>query len=190
VQLNRLTVQLNRFHSAETAAEMELGWSTVREAQRQAARQLPGVAVVPTFDLTLTDTIHISSEGNLVLGERLAAAALGMDGQALSYLAPDAESARLLKGNRSIEISFANVISRIGCNDPTANCFRVEEGSGEVAIEKVEYPGNQTVTLRLGRVATAPLTVHGAWGANPATAPMDMERQIPILGFTLHEPGA
>lgn len=180
-----LTVQLNRV-TVQPTPEAEQGWSAIREAQRQAARQLPNVAVVPTFDLTLTDTIHISSEGNLVLGERLANAALGMvHCKAVSYMAPDAESARLLKSGRAIEISFTNVTNRIGCNDVSANCFRVEDGNGEVDIEKVEYPGNNTLILWFTRAASTPLTVHGAWGADPDVGPMDMERQMPMLGFTL-----
>ena len=69
------TVQLNRFFWPPDE-QVDRDWSLVREAQRQAARRLKGVTVSPSLDLPLNDDIHISSSGNKLLAERVAAAAL------------------------------------------------------------------------------------------------------------------
>ena len=41
----------------------------------------------------------------------------------------------------------------------------------------------RSVALPLSRKLKLPAKVHGAYGADPATMPMDMERVLPLLGF-------
>ena len=67
--------------------------------------------------------------------------------------------------------------------DENANCFRVEDDEGEVDVEAVHRPMDATLALVLSRPLVGGARVHGAWGTNPETAPMDMERFIPMLGF-------
>ncbi len=178
-----LTVQLNRYYTPPSE-ELQRGWSEVREAQRQAARRLPGVSVVPTLDLPLSDSIHTGPAGNLLLAERLARAALGaVYGRPCDYRAPDVESARAIDGGRTIELSFQPVTSRMDNVDPTANCFAVQDAAGPVPVVTVVYPGNATVQIVLGRALAGKAAVHGAWGLNPPSAPMDMERSMPMLAF-------
>jgi hypothetical protein len=145
---------------------------------------LEGVVVVPTFDLPLTDGIHTSPAGNLLLGERMARAALGMVyGQPVDYLAPDLQMARRDDRGMEIELSFAPVTSRIDTIDRLANPFRVEDETGEVPVAEVAYPCDHRIVLRLERGLHGQARVSGAYGFNPTTVPMDMERVLPILGF-------
>lgn len=178
-----ITVQLNRVYSPPNPG-MDAGWSVVREAQRQVARKLDGVAVVPTFDLSLTDCVHINSHGNLLLAERMARAALGMvHGRPVDWMAPDVKSAKRSADGKDVELAFDNVTSRMDNIDPTANCFRVEDEAGVAPIEKVIHPQGITVKLVLSRPLKGKAVVHGGYGFNPAMAPMDMERFMPMLGF-------
>jgi len=178
-----LTVQLNRHFIAPTV-ELERSWSQVREAQRQSARSVPGVSVVPAFDLPLADGIHTSPAGNMLLGERLARAALGaVYGQAIDYQAPDLQSATTAPEGQTITLTFAPVTSRMDNIDPAANCFRVEDAAGAVPVTAVSYPGGPNVQLSLGRPLAGGAVVHGGYGLAPATVPMDMERFMPMLGF-------
>src|SRR5262249_38762332 len=152
-------------------------WSQVREAQRQAARAIPNVAVVPTFDLPLSDFIHNSPAGNMLLGERLARAALGaVYGQPVEHQAPDLQAAVAAPDGRQIELSFAPVLSRMDTIDPTANPFQVEDRQGSVPIAQVIYPGGPLVRLVLARALVGPAMMHGGAGLAPATVPMDIER--------------
>lgn len=63
------TMQLNRCLRPDGD---DASWGAVREAQRRAARDIPGVYVLPTSDLPMSDYIHNSSCGNVRLGLRAA----------------------------------------------------------------------------------------------------------------------
>lgn len=179
-----ITAQLNRVTQALMS---EAGWTQVREAQRQAARRLKNVAVVPTLDLPLSDLIHNSPAGNMLLAERMARAALGMVyGRPVEYRAPDLIAARRLDDGRAIELVFEPVTSRMDTIDVSAMPFRVVDGDAEVAVTRVIYPGDHTIRLELAGPVTTHAQAHGCYGLNPPVAPMDMERLIPILGFSTH----
>ena len=75
-ELPVLTVQLNRvYQPADPDADRR--WSQVREAQRQAAGQTPGVGVVPALDLPLADLIHTQSRRQHALGRAIGAGSFG-----------------------------------------------------------------------------------------------------------------
>ena len=185
-----LTVQLNRYcQPPETitaeSAGMARAWTLIRETQRQLARTMSQVAVVPTLDLTLSDLIHTGPAGNMLIGERLARAALGMVyGQPVDYQAPDLQGARLIEQGAAVELHFAHVLDRLDNLDRAANGFKVEDSAGDVPITAVQYPMNHTIQLRLARPLVGDALVHGAYGYNPALAPVDMDRVLPILGFS------
>ena len=86
-----LTAQLNRCMTP-CDTDLDRQWGMVRQAQREAARQLENVWVVPAIDLPLYDFIHNSAQGNLVLGERMARCALAeIYGKELEWRAPEVE---------------------------------------------------------------------------------------------------
>ena len=181
-ELPVLTVQLNRVFRPEADAEADRYWSQVREAQRQVVKQMSEVAVVPALDLPLSDLIHTSPAGNMLLGERLARAALGMVyGRNIAWKAPDLVAARYEDGR--VELEFANVESRMDSIDVLANAFLVEDEEGQVPVVEVVYPQDHRVELVMGRALQGKATVHGAYGMAPATVPADMERFLPMLGF-------
>jgi sialate O-acetylesterase len=177
-----LTVQLNRVYGRDETSP-NAWWTQVRQAQRRVAQTTDNVAVVPTLDLPLSDGIHTSPAGNMLLGERLARAALdAVYSCGPDHRAPDIERAERTTDGR-IVLHFANVQSRMDSIDENANCFRVEDDEGEVGVKAVHRPMDATLALVLSRPLVGGARVHGAWGTNPETAPMDMERFIPMLGF-------
>ena len=178
-----ITAQLNRVHMAQTAGS-NLGWSLVREAQRRIPHVIERVAVVPTLDLPLSDGIHISPAGNLLLADRMARAALQMVFRVdVEARAPEICAATFMPDLCLVSLSFENVVSRIDTLDPTAIGFVVTDEGGSIPVESATYPGNNTVNLKLTRPPSGKAVVHSAFGIDPPTVPMDMERFIPILGF-------
>ena len=178
-----ITVQLNRVYSiADDAAHRR--WSQLRESQRQGPIKLSDVAVVPALDIPLSDTIHISPAGNMILGERMAWAALGgVYQKEFEYLPPDLQSARAVSSRKSIELTFSPVTSRMGTINPINHSFKVEDDAGQVEVTEVVYPGDARILLRLGRALQSTAVVHGGFGCDPATLPADMERMMPMLAF-------
>lgn len=181
-ELPILTVQLSRYRS-ERPGEEDLQWAQVREAQRQAALRDGRIFVVPALDLPLDDTIHIGSEGNLTLGARLAACALGaVYGKPLAWRAPElAETG--LDGEKGVRLRFDHVVSRLDSLDPTANPWRVADGDGVIPVEKAVYFQRDSVRLALARPWRGEVSVSCGYGENPAPLPVDVERQMPVLAF-------
>ena len=71
-----LTVQLNRvYQPADSDADRH--WSQVREAQRQVARQTPGIGVVPALDLPLCGSDPHQSRRQHALGRAVGASGFG-----------------------------------------------------------------------------------------------------------------
>jgi hypothetical protein len=180
-----LTVQLNRCVGPSTAI-LDICWGKVREAQRQAPKKQAHVYVVPATDLSLSDEIHNSSPGNIVLGERLAKTALAyVYGCGTMNKAPDLLKAERLEEN-SIKLTFANVTSRLFIfTAPSGNLpFTVEDETGTAAIDSWEYDGGDKIILKLARPLQGKAFAHGAFERNPvSTVPMDINGYMPMLSF-------
>lgn len=182
-----LTVQLNRRLRLEEISTEDQGWGRVREAQRQAARNLPGIFIVPATDCGLSDGIHNSAAANVVLGERLAGAALReIYGRPWSCGAPDLQTARRVGGD-AIELTFAPVAGRlfdIDSYDVRCHAFTVEDGNGrEIPVANAELMGDRIV-LHLAEEAKSPCQVSAGWQMEPPVRlPLDFSTHQPILSF-------
>jgi sialate O-acetylesterase len=178
-----LTVQLARYRSAANPGEEDLEWSQLREAQRQAAHEIPGLTVVPALDLPLDDTIHIATSGNYTLGERLARCALGsVYGRKIDYRAPEPESI-VMESERVVAIRFSHVLSRLENHDAGSMPFRAEDEAGVIPIEKLIHFHRDSVKLFLTRPVKGTARISCGYGENPGTLPIDIERQMPVLAF-------
>ncbi len=178
-----LTAQLNRYFDSSDIAQGR-AFSVIREVQRQAARVIPGVAAVPTLDLGLSDAIHTSATGNVVLGERFARVALGMVyGQALNWHPVDARDARFLNNERvEVVVTFDHVSDHLVLLTLFAEEFTVEDAEGAVPVTKAWVEEPNTVRLTLGRAAGTGAVCHLSAGCNPPSTLRDA-LQRPALAF-------
>lgn len=72
-ELPTVVGQLSKLRSKGAfGAEASLIWSRFREMQRKLPETLPRITTVSANDLSLDDTIHISTEGQKILGRRFA----------------------------------------------------------------------------------------------------------------------
>lgn len=180
-----LTCQLNRHITRETNDDWDRSWGRVRNAQRIAARSIPGVYVIPTIDASLSDPIHISSASNIQIGERLAATALryiyGMD---VLCDAPDVSGVRLYSENE-IELEFVNVSDRIFDYDtpPDRILFKAEDSSGILSVIDYHARGNKII-LKTDRTPGPDLRVHHVPGKDFTGQPFkDSTTHLPVLAF-------
>ena len=182
-QLPILTVQIDRITSDEQA-DMAVGWNAVREAQRQAAHLIPNLAVVPTIDLPVSDFVHLAPAGNMLLGGRLSAAALGMVyGKDVHWLAPEICQATAESGRRSVRLAFKNVPIRLFSDYPVTEDFVVEDGGGILEIEDVTFSSNDEILIVLRRPVGEGAVVHGCYGPNPRNSVYEMATHWPPLAF-------
>ncbi len=180
-----LTVQIGHWFDCPAADQANnRAWSVLREAQRSVPGHLPRVSVVPTIDLTLSDGIHISPFGNLLLAQRVAQSALAVVyGHKVNHLAPQPISIIATQGNTVLEMEFENTTGRIDSVEKSAMPFVVEDDNGNVDVTKIEYQGTASIVLQLARPLSGKAVMHGGYGANPPTMPMDMDRMMPVLAF-------
>ena len=180
-----LTVQLNRYVGPADAGK-DLYWGLIREAQRQAARTIRRVSVVPASDCGLSDEIHNSAPANIVLGERLARTALAaVYGRGRPVRAAEPVAA-VREGERTILLTFAPVSGRLLVfgTPPAKLPFTVEDEAGAVALTGCELRGKDTVVLKLDRALRGRTLVHGAAGQNPSRSiPLDVDGYLPMLSF-------
>lgn len=179
-----ITVQLNR--SLEVPrARVAQGWSEVREAQRQAARQGRRIYLLPAFGAEMADGLHNSSRGNMIIGERAAQCALEhIYGKQVYGSAPDVSSAAFAAPTRVV-LTFDHVYRRMDILGPggAEQVFLVEDEGGEVPIRHWTTDKN-TVTLHLARAAQGRTLVSALQGMDPrGTPPTEMASFMPILAF-------
>ncbi|MDR1808659.1 MAG: sialate O-acetylesterase [Propionibacteriaceae bacterium] len=178
-----LTVQLNRFAGPAGPGE-DLHWSLVREAQRAAARDLAGVAVVPALDLGLSDEVHNSAAGNLTLGLRLAEVALARVYGRGGYGVPDLAAARRT-GPAEVTLEFSPVADRLFDFEvaPEESVFTVTDDAGPVPLASETCVG-ATIVLGLARPLSGTAAVSALSGHHPrGLPPIDVTTHCPILAF-------
>jgi sialate O-acetylesterase len=182
-----LTVQLNRCTN-DDLTESNQSWGRVREAQRQAALTISGVYVIPALDCPLSDNIHNSPAGNMIIGER-------MGKQALAYVyskatvnakAPCLTTAVFIDKDAvpGIRLEFANVYGYLLAIGHLSQVFSVEDVKSEIEIIGWQITGRSEITLKLARDTEGDTFVHGAYQMNPSSQlPLDSGTYMPILAF-------
>jgi len=184
-QLPIFTVQLNRYIGPGDM-DLDRSWGMLREAQRQAARQMSHVYIVPSNDCTLSDAIHISALSNMKLGERLARLALHkIYGKSIFCQAPDIESAYYY-GNKEIVLEFGNIYQKLFTFDDSVKelPFTIEDEKGFVKIKGYELKGPDKFILKMERAPQGKTLIHGAFQKNPKFfLPMDFATHLSMLSF-------
>ncbi len=180
-----ITAQLNRYLDATLEPEPERLWALVREAQRQAACTIPLVGIVPTLDLALSDGIHTSASGNVMLGQRFARAALGMVyGQDIPWRAVDIAGARFSNAERTaVCLSFLHVVDHLVLLMLHPRDFRLDDEEGSVPVQSAHVEGTADVLLELARPARGKTVCHNLYGSDPVSTLRD-HLQRPVLAFT------
>ena len=194
-ELPFFTVQLNRWISSGSLPEDDRAWGLLREAQRQAARKIPHVFIIPANDGRLSDFVHNSAAAKLVIGERLARqAARHFHGGKLPCFAPEIALARK-QGETQIDLSFSNVTGKLYlfegdarfCRTPVSrryNPFTVEDVEGGNPVTDWATSGRDHIVLTTARAIADQAKVHGAFEANPAEyLPVDSATHLPMLSF-------
>ncbi|HEY0828101.1 MAG TPA: sialate O-acetylesterase [Bacilli bacterium] len=191
-----LTVQLNRYTAVQdTPAHSQpnspiiSSWGTLRETQRKAALEIPNVYVIPALDCPLSDEIHNSPAGNMLIGERLAKIALAeVYGAQVHHRAPNLSAASLgdvtVEGQSTIHLKFENVYGYLITIGPKEDVFAAEDTIGRIEITQWKIISKTEIQLVLARKPEGKTLVHGAYETNPAYfLPLDTGTYMPMLGF-------
>lgn len=167
------TFQINGY----LAEGFDENWGAIKEAQRQAARRLPGVYVLPTAGKDMSDDIHNGALANVRLGEELA------DLVNRNVTAPDLETAEY--ASDQLVLTFSGVRGKLFMRNQERynHGFRVEDEEGTLEILRVTTEKN-TVCLKTARSIHGKAFVSYEFESVPAPYPIyDDETFLCVIPF-------
>lgn len=180
------TFQISRFTTPPASMKEDFSWSIVRQAQREAAKSIKNVYLLPTIDGTLSDMIHNSASFNLVLGDRLARQVMArIYHQDQFWAAPDLQKIRM-SGPDELSLSFAPIYDRLYACEIQADelPFHIMDEQGVIQITGYKLPDRNTISLQLEREMQGEVQVCAYYGQNPrCRCVIDFATHYPILGF-------
>ena len=178
------TFQLNRQVIEGKNERNDRGFDLVREAQRQAAKRIPGVYVLPAIDgLSMSDFIHASRLSYTSYAERLALSVLANEyGKGLGVTVPEICSATL-DGN-TLTLAFSGVSSYLyDFHCGTARLpVTVTDTEGEIGILSHTVKKDE-ICLLLSRPAVSDAFVSLQSGSDPRDYIADHLTGMPALCF-------
>lgn len=146
-----ITVQINK--QTYRLEERLKPWSVIREAQRQAAKSIENVYVVPTMDLPLCDTIHNCSASSLVVAQRASNVALKyIYGRSNIGDFPNINRANKLTED-TVRLYFDNVIDSLSTDylDVEDLVLQIEDEKEINKIKDIAFNQDNTVDISLER---------------------------------------
>lgn len=185
-----LTAQLGRYTEGGVDQERHRSWSRIREAQRQSARTLPRLALLPSLDLPLCDDIHLSAAANVTLGHRFATEALRLvHGRELPTAGIHLEKAEWRAGDHpTLRLTFQRPVAG-WCRVGPVEDFRLEDEQGQIRLASTTPDDAGWVDLYLERAPVGTVMVHAHYGCFPAAALRDRD-QRPVFAFSILAPAA
>lgn len=180
------TFQLNRELHAESAA----GWGKIREAQRQAAIQIPETYIMSTTNCPISDGIHNNAHSNILLGERLAKQCAGELCGRQKFEPPRLGHMELyVEDNKYIlSVEFTNMTGGffIYGEEKEYSGFFIEDDKGSVPVHSIKVSNNDRhyLLLELGRQPEDSTRISFLADNNPTLyPPVDDVTYLPPVSF-------
>ncbi len=172
--------QLNRHMMDKDYDDIDRRWGMVRDAQRRAALEMEDSYTVPTFDLGMTDGIHNSSGGNVILGERLASALLQGHYGKVGTQPPIPVSAEKISATE-IKVHFNEKLRGLQVMDNIPLGLHIEDEDGIMDCPKAESREGELI-VTAPREIKGKAQFHAYWrSVIPAFIIRDI-RGMPMLG--------
>lgn len=164
----------------------EVYWNSIQEQQRLLPQTLQNLATVPAIDLPLEDIIHLSGEGQAVLGVRLARAMQVLRVGRKAGLPPIALKKMTLETARGLGVvvaEFENVAGAL-CSGSRPGGFTIVTQAGTENLFDIRLDG---CCARIHSTLTAEdlsaASLHYGYGYNPFCTITDEEgRSLPVFG--------
>lgn len=182
-----LTVQLNKTTCTKNndLAEQGRNWAEVREAQRKAMHEIPGVYMAPSIDVMVCDGIHNAAMSNMVIGERVANLALKyIYGRNIICDAPDIERA-VKQDTKTVRLYFKHVYDRIFAdnNHTDALIFSLTDAAGRLLPVDYDCPGDNSILLMFEREIAPDAVINCDRYNDTGLMPYDLFSYLPVIPF-------
>ncbi len=189
------TMQLNR----QINGAYDACWGMVREAQRRAAKEIPGVSLITTTNLSLSDDIHNSASANVSLGEKLARQCGAILNGLEEYQPPEVVDVAWAsrEEKQKYKLDGNGIWMRVTC-EHVKTClviystegedsgFSLMDEEGEIHILHIcgSRENKNHLYLELGRKPRGTSELSFAWQADPVKLPpVDEVTYMPLVSF-------
>ena len=194
-QVPFFTMQLNR----QINGRNDDCWGMVRDAQARAAREIPGVSVLTTSNLSLCDDIHNTAHANVALGEKLAKQCAFVLNGLEEYQPPEVIKVERVNEDEKekFQLEGNRIWLKLTCVH-VKNCFLLYSTAGKDSgftltdskgnVEILHIRGNREnknhLYLELAREVEDEAELSFAWQADPIKhPPVDEVTFLPLLSF-------
>ncbi len=179
-------VQIALIYSNQAPA----AWNSIQDQQRKLPEVIDNCLTVPAIDLSLDDCIHISTEGQIRLGARLADATCALTKRAAGHKKPITLKKVTIKQDKKfgtyVEVAFANVAGRlVSGSRPTGFSLADWAGQYQLQIYRVDLKGSRVILWTDGLSAEAARSywLHYGLGTSPYCNITDeADRSLPVFG--------
>lgn len=141
-------------------AKVDRYWGKIRDAQRRIAEEVPGVCIVPTTDLSMSDEIHNNSGSNVIIGYRMAMAAMKLVYKMPGQTAPAIRACKYVD-EMHLVLRFDPDFEIYDIDD-TAYGLDVEDETGLIPCKKA-IGGQGIIHLETERAYQLPAKFHAYW---------------------------
>ena len=181
-----LTVQLNKYaaNKDKDAERSWYGFAKIREAQRRAMHEIPGLYMTPSIDLTTCDGIHNSAQANMVIGERCANLALKyIYGKQVICDAPDL--VRAVRKENTVRLYFEPVYEVIDARQIRADELMISltDEKGRMFVKDYSCPGDNSMVLEFERNIAGNAVISCNRYQNHGLMPCDSYSCLPVIPF-------
>jgi sialate O-acetylesterase len=159
----------------------ESGWANLREAQQQAAMDLPNVGLAVTIDIGETYDVHPLNKKEV--GDRLALAARKIAYQENNLVYSGPELASFTKKGKAIELTFRHAGSGlIATGDQPLQQFAIAGADKKFVWATATIIGKNKVRVESDAISE-PIAVRYAWANNPKGCNLYNKEGIPASPF-------
>ncbi|MBQ8554543.1 MAG: hypothetical protein IJ438_01595 [Clostridia bacterium] len=172
------TLQLNKFTLQEDGAS----WAAIKEAQRQAAEKLEAVWLLPTTTLPMSDEVHNSAAGNVMLGEMLAKQVHGALNSGRPYFAPSLEKAVLEEQGIRLTFRTSGPLMRLNTRVDKED-FCIEDETGVIPVETLTLRDNELLLTPAAPLRGRVVVSYGCDPIRPMGPIIDQHTYLPVISF-------
>ena len=161
-------------------------WNSIQDQQRRLPLVIPNLTTVPAVDLPLDDGIHISGEGQKILGGRLAQAmqALRRDRQAGPLpISLKKVTLKTMRGHTVAVADFAHVAGKLWAGSRPSG-FAIVNQDGSINPYDIQLGGSRAFIHSVHSMKTmSESALHYGYGLDPYCNIMDEAgRSLPVFG--------
>ncbi len=161
-------------------------WNSIQEQQRLLGLVIPGLATVPAVDLSLDDPIHISGEGHVILGGRMAQAMRALRGDRGAGPLPITLKQVRVEAERGYGVAvatFDHVAGRLQAGSQPVGFDIVREGKAGNHFDIRLAGAEARIRCSLPPEQLREAFLHYGYGTNPFCNITDEAgRSLPVLG--------